>query len=248
MNNENPVIRRPIRITRAHHTDLVCAAMNDTTGASQKILDRMTEDPGFQIDEQPVEGVFYIDQSIRFMYPHEIGFVEAVLPPDVVYPDGLPPPQFDLSYGVVPGHHFIDEMALQDNSLRNLKPLFSFNIEPDDKLKFADYIRKIKLSDTFGKFKPATTVDRLEDIPPIVSLDAERTLDGTKVADHVREMMMSDTFGKFKPATTVDSCPPELFALQAQDPIPSEDGTLIDPDQKPKPSPSGLLMRLMSRL
>ena len=94
MNNENPVIRRPIRITRAHHTDLVCAAMNDTTGASQKILDRMTEDPGFQID----------------------------------------------------------------------------------------------------------------------------------------------------------SCPPELFALQAQDPIPSEDGTLIDPDQKPKPSPSGLLMRLMSRL
>ena len=203
MSNENPVIRRPIRITRAHHTDLVCAAMNDTTGASQKILDRMTEDPGFQIDEQPVEGVFYIDQSIRFMYPHEIGFVEAVLPPDVVYPDGLPPPQFDLSYGVVPGHHFIDEMALQDNSLRNLKPLFSFNIEPDDKLKFADYIRKIKLSDTFGKFKPATTVD---------------------------------------------SCPPELFALQAQDPIPSEDGTLIDPDQKPKPSPSGLLMRLMSRL
>ena len=44
MSNENPVIRRPIRITRAHHTDLVCAAMNDTTGASQKILDRMTED------------------------------------------------------------------------------------------------------------------------------------------------------------------------------------------------------------
>lgn len=128
MNNENPVIRRPIRITRAHHTDLVCAAMNDTTGASQKIL------------------------------------------------------------------------------------------------------------------------DRLEDIPPIVSLDAERTLDGTKVADVVGEMMMSDTYGEFKPTIVIDSCPPELFALQAQDPIPSEDGTLIDPDQKPKPSPSGLLMRLMSRL
>ena len=150
MSNENPVIRRPIRITRAHHTDLVCAAMNDTTGASQKILDRMTEDPGFQIDEQPVEGVFYIDQSIRFMYPHEIGFVERA-----------------------------------------------------DGSKVADYLRKIKLSD-------------------------------------------------IKPTIVVDSFPPELYeghALQLHPcPEPSEDGTLIDPDRKPKPPPSGLLMRLMSRL
>lgn len=64
--------RSPIRITRAHYTDLVCAAMNDTTGDTQKILDRMEKDPGFQIDERPVEGVFYVDQSICFMYPHEI--------------------------------------------------------------------------------------------------------------------------------------------------------------------------------
>ena len=64
--------RSPIRITRAHYTDLVCAAMNDTTGDTQKILDRMEKNPGFQIDERPVEGVFYVDQSICFMYPHEI--------------------------------------------------------------------------------------------------------------------------------------------------------------------------------
>ena len=172
MSNENPVIRRPIRITRAHHTDLVCAAMNDTTGASQKILDRMTEDPGFQIDEQPVEGVFYIDQSIHFMYPHEIGFVEAALPPNVVYPDDLP-------------------------------PILSFDVERADGSKVADYLRKIKLSD-------------------------------------------------IKPTIVVDSFPPELYeghALQLHPcPEPSEDGTLIDPDRKPKPPPSGLLMRLMSRL
>ena len=206
MSNENPVIRRPIRITRAHHTDLVCAAMNDTTGASQKILDRMTEDPGFQIDEQPVEGVFYIDQSIRFMYPHEIGFVEAVLPPNVVYPDDLPPPQFDLSHGVVPGHHFIDELALRDHSLRDLNHL-----------------------------------------PPILSFDVERA-DGSKVADYLRKIKLSD----IKPTIVVDSFPPELYeghALQLHPcPEPSEDGTLIDPDRKPKPPPSGLLMRLMSRL
>lgn len=192
MSNENPVIRRPIRITRAHHTDLVCAAMNDTTGASQKILDRMTEDPGFQIDEQHVEGVFYIDQSIRFMYPHEIGFVEAVLSPP--------------SYGVVPGHHFIDELALRDNSLRDLNHL-----------------------------------------PPILSFDVERA-DGSKVADYLRKIKLSD----IKPTIVVDSFPPELYeghALQLHPcPEPSEDGTLIDPDRKPKPPPSGLLMRLMSRL
>ena len=86
--------RKSIRITRAHYTDLVCAAMNDTTGDTQRILDRMEADPGFQIDEQPVEGVFYIDQSVNFMYPHEIGLIEAVLPPDVVYPRGLPGPVF----------------------------------------------------------------------------------------------------------------------------------------------------------
>ena len=192
MSNENPVIRRPIRITRAHHTDLVCAAMNDTTGASQKILDRMTEDPGFQIDEQPVEGVFYIDQSIRFIYPHEIGFVEALLPPP--------------SYGVVRGHHFIDELALRDNSLRDLNHL-----------------------------------------PSILSFDVERA-DGSKVADYLRKIKLSD----IKPTIVVDSFPPELYeghALQLHPcPEPSEDGTLIDPDRKPKPPPSGLLMRLMSRL
>jgi hypothetical protein len=88
--------------------------MNDTTGDTQRILDRMTEDPGFQIDEQPVEGVFYIDQSVNFMYPHEIGLIEAVLPPDVVYPGGLPVPVFDLKgirpkgdpIGVIPTVHF----------------------------------------------------------------------------------------------------------------------------------------------
>ena len=47
--------RKPIRITRAHYTDLVCAAMNDTTGDTQRILDRMEADPGFQIDEQPAQ-------------------------------------------------------------------------------------------------------------------------------------------------------------------------------------------------
>ncbi len=62
----------PIRITRFHYTDLVCAAMNDKTGDTQRILDRMIEDPGFTIDEEPVPGVFYIDQSVNFMYPHEI--------------------------------------------------------------------------------------------------------------------------------------------------------------------------------
>jgi hypothetical protein len=29
--------RSPIRITRAHYTDLVCAAMNDTTGDTRSI-------------------------------------------------------------------------------------------------------------------------------------------------------------------------------------------------------------------
>ncbi len=62
----------PIRITRFHYTDLVCAAMNDKTGDTQRILDRMIEDPGFTIDEEPVPGMLYIDQSVNFMYPHEI--------------------------------------------------------------------------------------------------------------------------------------------------------------------------------
>ncbi len=64
--------KSPIRITRFHYTDLVCAAMNDTTGDTQRILDRMIEDPGFTIDEEPVPGVFYHDVSVNFMYPHEI--------------------------------------------------------------------------------------------------------------------------------------------------------------------------------
>ena len=207
MSTETPSGRRPIRITRMHYTDLVCAAMNDTTGDTQRILDRMNEDPGFQIDEQPAEGVHYIDQSVNFMYPHEIGFIEAILPPDVVYPDGLPPPRFDLVHGVVPSHHFIDELA-----------------------------------------HTGLLHDRMENMPPIVAFDVERTLDGSKVADHVRKMMLSDTYGKFKPTIVVDSCPPELFALRARDPEPTGDGIQIDPNPKRKPPPSGLLMRLMSRL
>lgn len=134
--------RQPIRITRAHYTDLVCAAMNDTTGDTQRILDRMNEDPGFQIDEQPVEGVFYIDQSVNFMYPHEIGLIEAVLPPDVVYPRGLPGPVF-----YDPRSHIdhLDEMSYND---RHGIPVVAFDVERtlDD-----ERLRKVMLSETYGK-------------------------------------------------------------------------------------------------
>ena len=195
--------RQPIRITRAHHTDLVCAAMNDTSGATQKILDRMTADPGFQIDEQPVEGAHYIDQSVSFMYPHEIGLIEAILPPDVVYPDGLPAPEFSLVHGVVPSHHFIDEMALQDDPLKHMPPIVAFDVEGDRGQSLEAFMAKVNLSDTYGKFKPTIVVD---------------------------------------------SCPPELYSLQARDPVPAEDGVQIDPNPKRKPSPSGLLMRLLSKL
>lgn len=157
--------RHPIRITRAHHTDLVCAAMNDTSGATQKILDRMTEDPGFQIDEQPVEGVHYIDQSVCFMYPHEIGLIEAVLPPDVVYPDGLPPPRFDIGRGMVAplfsNLETADEMAFHDYAMRDMAiPTVAFDVERTlDGEKVAEHVRKVMLSDTYGKSKPMIVVD-----------------------------------------------------------------------------------------
>ena len=90
--------KTPIRITRFHHTDLVCAAMNDTSGDTQRILDRMTEDPGFQIDEEPVPGVFYHDASISFMYPHEIKLAD--IPPDDIARaySGLVPPNVAQHY------------------------------------------------------------------------------------------------------------------------------------------------------
>ena len=125
------------------------------------------------------------------------------------FPDEVPADMPSLAYGVVPSHHFIDEMAFRDYSLRDL-----------------------------------------ERMPPVVAFDVERTLDGEKVADHVRKVMASDTYGKFKPVIVVDSCPPELFggsrrsALMDPDPVQPE----IDPNPKRKPPPSGLLMRLMSRL
>ena len=181
--------RKSIRITRAHYTDLVCAAMNDTTGDTQRILDRMEADPGFQIDEQPVEGVFYIDQSVNFMYPHEIGLIEAVLPPDVVYPRGLPGPVF---YDPRDHIHHIDELS---------------------------YNEKHGI--------------------PVVAFDVERTVDGKKLEDIAAKLNLGGTYGRL-------GRPSSLYPIQAREPDPAQPE--IDPNPKRKPPPSGLLMRLMSRL
>jgi hypothetical protein len=237
--------RPPIRITRAHHTDLVCAAMNDTSGATQKILDRMTAEPGFQIDEQPVEGVHYFDQSVNFMYPHEIGLIEAVLPPDVVYPNGLPVPTFaDLRPSGPPLSTGADGLSAADRqrimeSIADgivpgrgmVTPLF-FNPETADEMAFHDYAMR-----------------DMRGVIPTIAFDVERTLDGEKVADYVRKVMMSDTYGKFKPTIVVDSYHPELFGGSRRTvQIPGLEETSIEPAKKPKTPPSGLLMKLLGRI
>ena len=57
------------RITRFHHTDLYCAALNNPD--CMKIFKRMEEE-GFDIVEHPEPGELFMDYSVMFMYPHEI--------------------------------------------------------------------------------------------------------------------------------------------------------------------------------
>lgn len=229
--------RPPIRITRAHHTDLVCAAMNDRSGATQKILDRMTEDPGFQIDEQPVEGVHYIDQSVCFMYPHEIGLIEAVLPLDVVYPNGLPVPTFaDLRPSGPPLSKGVDDISAEER--QQIMDSIADSIAP----------RGV----TVPLFLSPETADEMafRDMSiPTIAFDVERTLDGEKVAEHVRKVMLSDTYGKFKPTIVVDSYHPELFGGSRRSArIHEPEETSIEPAEKPKTPPSGLLLKLLARI
>lgn len=55
-------------ITRMHHTDLECAAMNGGED-TQAIWERLKETHDFVIHEVPLDGVYYHDFSISFMYP-----------------------------------------------------------------------------------------------------------------------------------------------------------------------------------
>lgn len=213
-------VRPPIRITRAHHTDLVCAAMNDTTGDTQRILDRMTEDPGFQIDEQPVEGVFYVDQSVSFMYPHEIGFIEAVLPPDVVYPDGLPAPVFDLA-GICAVHDRLEDgLDLKDIRPRGdpigVIPTIHFDVESHIDLDVIT--EKLRMSDTYGR------IGRRD---PMIVIDScpEKLYRGDP-------HQLSPLYGGSRRS-----------ALMGPDPEQSD-----VPARKPKEPPSKLILNLLKRI
>lgn len=58
-----------VKVTRAHYTDLECAALNGGRD-TQAIWEDLQKLYIFDIDEQPVEGVHYSDFSISFAYPH----------------------------------------------------------------------------------------------------------------------------------------------------------------------------------
>jgi hypothetical protein len=59
-----------MKITRFHYTDLFCAALNG--GPDTMEIFKKLEARGFEIDEVPKDGEFYMDCSIMFMYPHKI--------------------------------------------------------------------------------------------------------------------------------------------------------------------------------